>query len=328
MELEAKLLRLLQERRLRREVEREKMRILEYVRDVEAAHEAKEAAENKYRSLFEHSLNGMALLADDGLFVEDGNQAFWTMLGNDGELDGGARLSLLGLIPDEASRQRLLHGVALVRSNGRGTLADLPLQLHGNGVGRFDLGLSEVRIGGQSQLLASFKDVTHQQALSAQLAEMAHTDALTGLLNKRSFAPRLEEALFDADEERRPVTLLALDLDNFKQVNDRFGHQRGDDLLRMTGEVILGSIRNGSDSAFRCGGDEFFVLLAGSHGEAGRVVADRIRGAFSRRDTAGTTLSIGLAEWHAGMSAGEFMGEADRALYAAKAAGKDSVSLA
>jgi len=190
----------------------------------------------------------------------------------------------------------------------------------------------------------------HNAQLYRQLQEQKETieqqatmDGLTGLCNHRCFWERLRDEVARAGRYGQPLSLLMLDLDDFKLVNDRFGHPVGDELLRAVGHALQTQIRQGVDCAARYGGEEFAVILPATESELGRsgldgavATAERIRRAVAglRAPVAdpaweGITVSIGVATLpvHAG-DAEELVAQADRALYAAKARGKDSVMVA
>jgi diguanylate cyclase (GGDEF)-like protein len=142
-----------------------------------------------------------------------------------------------------------------------------------------------------------------------ELAELSRTDPLTGCLNRRGFAERL-----DAEIERGPVALIQLDLDDFKSVNDRHGHAAGDELLRWVGSTLKALLRE-SDATGRLGGDEFALLLPGLDAGEARAVADRTVAALAERIGA----AVGVA-WHPadGQTGDELHRHADADLYRRK----------
>ncbi len=155
---------------------------------------------------------------------------------------------------------------------------------------------------------------------------LALTDPLTGLGNHRHFHERLQQALVEAEEQKVPVTVCLVDIDDFKRINDRFGHPSGDRVLAQ----VSSRLRQGGE-AFRLGGDEFAVLLPG-HGEeaalaAGNSIVDRIAG--MKLEHVGTvTVSAGIATYPAhGVGRDELIRLADSALYWAKERGKNRVRL-
>ncbi len=155
---------------------------------------------------------------------------------------------------------------------------------------------------------------------------LALTDPLTGLGNHRHFHERLQQALVEAEEQKVPVTVCLVDIDDFKKINDRFGHPSGDRVLAQ----VSSRLRQGGE-AFRLGGDEFAVLLPG-HGEeaalaAGNSIVDRIAG-MKLEHVGSVTVSAGIATYPAhGVGRDELIRLADSALYWAKERGKNRVRL-
>lgn len=156
----------------------------------------------------------------------------------------------------------------------------------------------------------------------------AATDPLTGLLNRRGLEERLERELDLAQAERRPLSLIVLDCDDFKDVNDRAGHEFGDVLLREIGD-LLGALAAEVGCAGRLGGDEFVVMLPGTDAELAQVAAEDVQARLGAGlDEAGFPLhlSAGVSTYpYDGAGATQLMRSADQALYEAKARGKDTV---
>lgn len=157
----------------------------------------------------------------------------------------------------------------------------------------------------------------------------AATDALTGLANARSCRDTLKQMAAQAGRAVSPLTVALLDLDHFKQVNDRFGHGVGDDVLAAVGEALRSSLR-ASDFAGRYGGEEFLLLLPDTGKEGGLEVAERARDAvealaFERADLT-VTASVGVATYpFDAVATDDLLRLADRALYVAKANGRNRV---
>ena len=163
-----------------------------------------------------------------------------------------------------------------------------------------------------------------------RVSELAKRDSLTGLLNRTLFQDRLQNAVTRARREGGIVSLMFLDLDHFKTVNDRYGHQTGDDLLRQVAQRLVASVRE-SDTVARLGGDEFTVILEGAQRvEDAGAVASKILEALaapyqlSDRELR-TTASVGIAIYPLdGGTAEELLREADVAMYSAKDAGRNT----
>lgn len=157
--------------------------------------------------------------------------------------------------------------------------------------------------------------------------EMSYRDALTGLYNRRYFERFLHDVLRDP-ERRGGVFLALLDCDGFKGVNDRRGHQAGDEMLASLGRVILDSVRDGVDVGFRFGGDEFGVVFRALDHAACLGACERIRARFAASNDEGCTVSIGLCAWTPalGTGASELVRMCDSCLYRAKNQGGNRVA--
>ena len=161
------------------------------------------------------------------------------------------------------------------------------------------------------------------------------TDELTGLLNRRAFDAQLAEEVARTERYGTPFSLVMLDLDGFKEINDRFGHAAGDSVLRSVGVLLRSEIRT-TDHAVRYGGDEFALVLSGTAKTEAWAVAEKVRSALSllRVDAGdgrrmGTTASVGVASYQPDSDGAKALIEAaDGALYRAKRRGQDRVELA
>lgn len=164
-----------------------------------------------------------------------------------------------------------------------------------------------------------------------KLALLAIRDPLTGLYNNRFFQERVYEAFAAGVRNQRPISLVQIDLDFFKRVNDQWGHPVGNDVLRTVGSALTRSSRVGETVA-RVGGEEFCVILEGADENAGVQAARRFHNAISRASTAGpqgpllVTASMGVAcSQQVEGDAWALYQAADRALYQAKRSGRDQI---
>lgn len=183
-----------------------------------------------------------------------------------------------------------------------------------------------------SDALAHLQEVAHAVALvidSAEtrrrLAHLAETDPLTGIPNRRAFTLRLDEELARASRHDHPLTLAIVDVDEFKPVNDQWGHERGDRLLQELANRLHVLLRQG-DLLCRIGGDEFAMLLPETGEKAANETLDRLRQAVSGTTLAGlaVTVTIGGAVTGEGTTGGSgLLRAADRALYEGKRLGRD-----
>ena len=164
----------------------------------------------------------------------------------------------------------------------------------------------------------------------AEASQLMNTDPLTRLGNRRHHERRLAELLRQAGRERSPLAVIAVDLDHFKSVNDRYGHGVGDVVLQHVAGVLVEASREG-DVVSRVGGEEFEVLLPSSDAETAAAVAERIRSRLEATPPPGLpvlTASLGVALGVDEDSPASVRDRADRAVYAAKAAGRNCVRIA
>lgn len=178
-------------------------------------------------------------------------------------------------------------------------------------------------------LLKSNERVLQLARDAAQLA--ADTDPLTGLLNRRAAMERLDVEMQAAFRDCTQLSLVLVDLDHFKAINDRYGHAKGDDVLRHFAASGRQQLR-GSDIFARIGGEEFLVLMPGTGINEAASAAERLRQHISRVETAAGlgcayTMSAGVAEY-CGNAMEDLFQRADRALYRAKHLGRDRIEQA
>jgi diguanylate cyclase (GGDEF)-like protein len=205
------------------------------------------------------------------------------------------------------------------------TAVAVPLRFSHGVDGALEIGFRRDRpVGaGDAELLAAFADLAavacrNADALAAA-QRAASRDSLTGCLNHGALQSRLHEEISRAERGGGPVTLAFVDLDDFKSINERFGHLAGDAVLRGVGEQLRDSVRL-HDQVGRLGGDEFALVLCAT-AEASRGIVDRaLRSLRGVRLPAGAELhaTAGIAEWRAGVQATGLIDEADRALRSAK----------
>ncbi len=184
-------------------------------------------------------------------------------------------------------------------------------------------------------------DVTETTEAKLKLEQMALHDALTGLANRRKFLDHFEHALARVARNGEPLSLLAIDIDHFKRVNDAYGHPAGDDVLIAVGRILERTVRR-TDLVARFGGEEFMVLLPDTNARGGAELAEKLRAAVGanrfeveadgRRVPLTVTISIGVGavtrEAASHSSFDDLIERADQALYAAKLAGRDRVCVA
>lgn len=166
--------------------------------------------------------------------------------------------------------------------------------------------------------------------------ECSATDGLTGLYNRRYFERRLKEESAHARRHKRPFSIIMVDLDHFKLVNDTYGHEDGDRVLCHVAELLGGALRE-DDIACRYGGEEFVVLLRATPGTAARVVANRLRAEVATQGLAlgpkdevrhfSFSGGVAAADERNGYNADNIVDRADKALYRAKRGGRNRVEM-
>jgi diguanylate cyclase (GGDEF)-like protein len=170
----------------------------------------------------------------------------------------------------------------------------------------------------------------NQAHMFAQMEQRALTDGLTGCCNRRSFEMQLEKDLHLATRMRQPLSLIMLDLDNFKDINDQAGHETGDIALRMLADCLRAELR-AVDTAARFGGDEFAVILPQANTEGALIVAERLRSRVEQTEVPGfgrISGSFGLATFPTHASSRDtLVVAADRALYQSKHSGRNQVNV-
>ncbi len=239
---------------------------------------------------------------------------------------GGNYFAMALRVRDDGHTRELMAAVREVSMGLREVAtADYPVPLR-SGTRWYHLQASRVDRAGN--VVLTHTDVTARVRAERASSWQARHDALTGLPN-RSYLHELIDA--DLAAPRTPVTVLFLDVDGFKEVNDSLGHDAGDDLLREVAARLTATVREG-DAVGRLGGDEFVVLSRNSRPEEARVLAERLRATFERPfDCGGRAVRLGASVGIAGTSGSRYLRstdlvrDADLAMYAAKAAGRNRV---
>jgi diguanylate cyclase (GGDEF)-like protein/PAS domain S-box-containing protein len=307
-------------------------------RDVTERREADAAqreAEERFRRAFDDSATGMAVVGVEGERRElllDANESLGRIFGCPREQLVGTRALTAMIDPAHApalarGMEELLRGAdAVHRSEYRLVRPD--------GVRVWlDMTASLVRDTGGRPLyrLVQVLDVTERKTSEERLRFLADHDPLSGVFNRRRFEQELQREVDLGTSRPRRSVLLLLDVDRFKSINDTLGHATGDAVIARLGDALRSRLRS-ADVVARLGGDEFAAVLRRVDLPAARDVARDLQQVAAQRlasvvgDAHGpVTLSVGLVEIVGETTADELLSQADRALYAAKAAGRDRV---
>ncbi|MBG7084733.1 diguanylate cyclase [Pseudomonas aeruginosa] len=281
-----------------------------------------EHSEARDRAILQSMRDGYFEMDVDGVILTV-NPALCQLLGQTREtLIGHPYYELLG--EDDLARARQPFQRAM--QSGAGKTFAIPLQRADGSLGYFEATVSLIHdLQGELRGYRGIvRDVSGQIAYQQQLLEMAYRDPLTGLGNRKAFDEQLGQALLRAGSGGSELALLYLDLDRFKEVNDRFGHDIGDALLRTVAERVRSTLRQ-PDKAYRLGGDEFAVLLEDSQENNPQRLAERLLAALvqpialngERIDFVTPSIGIALYPRHAGDAEG-LVRAADSAMYEAK----------
>ena len=201
-----------------------------------------------------------------------------------------------------------------------------------------ELGISELKTMGRHLFTAMIRDISAHKKLEKELEALSHTDSLTGVNNRRFFDQQMEVEWKRSTRDTKPLSLVILDIDNFKIYNDTYGHVQGDECLKAVARALNNSLHRAGDFIARYGGEEFVVLLPGIDQEHAFLLAETMRRAVellsieNRGSTISqfVTISVGLAtiENTQGKNTNQLLTAADTALYMAKQKGKNRTETA
>lgn len=285
-------------------------------------------SERRFHSAFEYAAIGMALVAADGRFLQ-ANDVAVAMLGVHGEVIAG--LSFLHLC-HEGDRPMLDEYLARLMDNSLPSFQiELRLVTPDSRVVWVLLSVSAVRDerGATGYYIVQMQDVTARRSAEEQLVFVAYYDALTGLSNRIQINRQLEQSIAFCRRRGEQLAVLFIDLDNFKLVNDSFGHTAGDALLRDAAQRLKGAVRE-TDIVGRLGGDEFVVILPGVEddnavaGVCSKLIAAMTLPCAFEEHLIHTSCSIGISRFPGdAVTADRLIVAADDAMYRAKELGKN-----
>ena len=307
------------------------------ITDRKHAEEELRLAEEKYRSIFENAVEGIFQTTPEGRFVS-ANTALAEMFGYDSPEDMMASVTDVGrLYVGEGARHEHL---CLVDEEGKIKNYDTMMYRKDGSICWVSLHTRVVRdqVGAPLLYEGFVENITDRRKAMEELRdsedryrELSIVDDLTQLYNSRHFYRQLKVEIDRVTRYGLPLTLLLLDLDDFKVFNDTFGHIEGDKVLLCLGHVIKRCLRQ-TDSAYRYGGEEFTILLPMTTEKDGFVTAERIRTEFKKEmffpvpdNDVHITVSIGIAQYNPQEDMKAFVHRVDQFMYKAKRDGKDQV---
>jgi len=184
---------------------------------------------------------------------------------------------------------------------------------------------------GLVEMEAKLSRAIRERAMVRKLEELTMHDSLTSLLNRRAFDFHFHKEFERADRQGYSIYLAFIDIDNFKEFNDKYGHQKGDEILIDLGKILVDHIRHSVDLCFRIGGDEFALILPQTTAKLATEITQRILESYAKQDFGTTSLSIGIVPcWRNERFSVEddekrMKNYADQAMYDAKRKGKNCV---
>jgi diguanylate cyclase (GGDEF)-like protein/PAS domain S-box-containing protein len=280
------------------------------------------------RAIFDAGQDGILLIEVKTQRFRMGNAAMCRMLGY-GQ-DELLELRTEDIHPEENLADVVLQIERLIKREI--TIAqNLPVKKKDGSVFFVDINAVSLQAKGDSFILAAFKDISERMRAD-EAEERASRDSLTDLYNHRTFHALLEEEITRSRRFNRPVSLLMIDIDHFKLVNDTHGHQAGDTILKKLSKILLKCSRE-VDRVCRYGGEEFTLILPETGATEAEKLAERLRLAVQKHSfevdgnkTVSVTVSIGIASYpqHAD-TLQDLVGASDTALYAAKEGGRNRV---
>ena len=308
-------------------------------RDITARKRAEEALMESERQLatLMASLPGMAYrcLDDDSWtmkFVSSGCTALTGYAPE--ELMDNREITYVSILHEE-DRDRVVKGVKQALETDRPFALEYRIKRRdGQSIWVWEQG-QLIEIDGVRYLEGIVVDINDRKVMEQELAMLASHDPLTGLYNRRELEQQLNEELARADRYARPLSLLWIDVDHFKSINDQLGHLAGDEVLRQLSQLLQSSVRT-VDYVARYGGEELVIVLPEMEAEEAtemaerlRVIVESARFTISDDQTTSVTVSIGVATFPThGMQTEQLFTTADRAMYNAKQNGRNQVFLA
>lgn len=288
-------------------------------------------SEIKYRTLVEQSLEGIMII-QDGL-IKFVNPTLLNILKYEEE-DMLDKDILRFFYPDD--RELLSESLEKLSNSQKVKFPTELRMVHKNEEGIYmEVLATLIKYESKPATLATIRDITERKKAEGELKRLVITDDLTGLFNQRYFYIQFSKEFERVKRYDRPLSMLLIDIDLFKDFNDKYGHWEGDYVLKKLGEILMKNIRT-IDMAFRYGGEEFAVILPETKYENAILVAERIRKAVAQTvfypftldghpDIVSKTVSIGITEFKLEDNEKSFLKRVDNAMYQAKKSGRNTV---
>ncbi len=300
-------------------------------RDITARVEAEKVLreqEEQYRAFFKNNHAVMLLVAPETGHIVDANPAACTFYGYSQEDMQQMTISDINTLDERA----IFEEMAKAREEKRSYFI-FNHRLADGSIRDVEVYSGPIMVRGHQLLYSVIHDITQRVAMEREIKEMATTDTLTGVNNRRQFFLLAEQELIRTKRYEQPLTVLMLDIDYFKTINDTYGHQTGDIVLKELADTAIATLRE-TDIFGRIGGEEFAAVLPETDNHDAQLVAERLREALatlavrSGNDSVSFTVSIGISEVDKTDTAIETsLNRADEALYRAKRTGRNRIVL-
>ncbi|WP_022662042.1 PAS domain S-box protein [Paucidesulfovibrio longus] len=312
--------------------------VMEDVTERRRSLEALQASERKIRAMSEATLDAMVVIDETGR-ISFWNPAASTIFGYSEDEALGREIHALIAAPTE--RVAATEAMEDFGMTGHGPVVGVTRELmakrKGGALFPCEITVSSFALDTQWYAVGTIRDITRRKEYERRLRALATTDELTGLLNRRALLELAESELDRARRYRRPFTLLMIDLDRFKRVNDTYGHDVGDKVLKNVASTGAQALRE-TDTLGRLGGEEFAAILPETSADQALEVAERLRAAIGRAEVEEpaapggrlrVTISIGIADFRPDRDTVEaILKAADTALYRAKDNGRNRTETA
>ena len=305
--------------------------IINDITDKKMLEDRLEESEELFSTVAEESLSGLVLYNEKIIYA---NWCVFDMLGySREELYGIYIWDLFSEDSKEMVKQSVLRRLNGDKFDGSYTLEAIPKDKR-----RLLLSIHSTTViyKGKPVGLASFIDLIEIKKLEEELEheknkfkELSEIDPLTGIFNRRRFESSLSDYMKVAQRYERPLSLIMFDIDHFKKINDTYGHQAGDEVLKDVCNLVKPILRN-SDTFARVGGEEFMIICTETDVSAAKNIAEKIRSsaeahAFNLPDR--VTLTLGATEYRQGIGLDDFVRNADQAMYKGKIDGRNRVEV-
>ncbi len=286
--------------------------------------EALEESEVLFKTLTESALAGIFLYRETFLYVND---AFAKMTGY--SLNELKKITPMELVApqEQAFIQERVTGRLKGELQDQIIYQDLKIVTRTGEIRWFYIAISTVKFRGEWTGLGTAIDMTERKMMEKKLEYVAQTDALTGLYNRLRFDDIIQREITFGKRQDIPLSIIYMDIDFFKKINDNYGHDIGDMILKEIAFIIRDVLRV-SDYPFRWGGEEFIILCPSTTLTEIKVLAERLRERIAENNFSihkKVTVSIGLTQYQDGESVDEMIKRADQALYQAKERGRNKV---